>query len=214
LHGIYKDKDSGPKRKTGRRELVNHCTLITLQGYLESGLFVRPAAVFDPGSSFCLKFRGKLSFIYFRGLNQICTMLPVLSSRKEINVRFSEVDSLRMVWHGYYLQYFEDGREDFGNRHGLGYLDVYAGGLVIPLVKAELDYKRPLAYGDTAIVETRFVDSPAAKLIFDYSIFKASTGELVCSGRTIQVFLNTNGELQLNCPDFLINWKKKVGLIS
>ncbi len=141
-------------------------------------------------------------------------MSPVISSRKEIQVRFSEVDSLRMVWHGYYLQYFEDGREDFGKEHGLGYLDVYANGLVIPLVRAELDYKKPLAYGDTAIVETRFIDSPASKLIFEYSIYRATNNELVCTGRTIQVFLNTEGELQLNCPDFLLSWKKAVGLSS
>ena len=36
-----------------------------------------------------------------------------LTDRKEIIVRFSEVDSMRIVWHGNYLKYFEDGRESF-----------------------------------------------------------------------------------------------------
>jgi acyl-CoA thioester hydrolase len=138
-------------------------------------------------------------------------MFPVISSKKEIEVRFSEVDSLRMVWHGNYLRYFEDGREDLGKRYGLGYLEVYANGFVTPLVKSELDYKRPLRYGDTAIVETTFVNDPAAKLIFDYAIYNSKTGELVCTGRTVQVFLNTDGELQLNAPDFFLEWKKKIG---
>jgi acyl-CoA thioester hydrolase len=141
-------------------------------------------------------------------------MLPVISSRKDIEVRFSEVDSLRMVWHGHYLRYFEDGREDLGNLFGLSYLQVYEKGFVTPLVRSELDYKRPLRYGDKAIVETRFVDDPAAKLIFEYSIFNAKNMEVVCTGRTVQVFLNTEGELQLNIPDFIISWKRKVGLLG
>ena len=40
----------------------------------------------------------------------------------EIRVRFSEVDSMGVVWHGNYLKYFEDGREAFGRKHGLGYV--------------------------------------------------------------------------------------------
>ncbi|HEV7231796.1 MAG TPA: thioesterase family protein [Bacteroidia bacterium] len=137
--------------------------------------------------------------------------MPSVSSCKEISVRFNEVDSLRMVWHGHYLRYFEDGREDFGKQHQLGYLDVYAKGFLIPLVKAELDYKRPLKYGDQALVEVTYIDDPAAKLIFDYRILNAKDRTLVCSGRTIQVFLNLENELQLTVPDFFLEWKRKMG---
>ena len=40
----------------------------------------------------------------------------------EIPIKFSEIDSMRIVWHGNYVVYFEDGRESFG-RHfpGIGY---------------------------------------------------------------------------------------------
>jgi acyl-CoA thioester hydrolase len=140
-------------------------------------------------------------------------MPVILQARKEIAIRFSEVDALRMVWHGHYLRYFEDGREDFGLQHGLGYLDVHAQGFLIPLVKADLDYKRQLKYGDVAIVETSYRDSPAAKLIFDYRILNKKDDSVVCTGHSIQVFLNLEGELQLNTPDFFSAWKKKVGLI-
>ena len=44
-----------------------------------------------------------------------------LTCRTPIRVRFSEVDSMQVVWHGEYMRYFEDGREDFGRRFaGLG----------------------------------------------------------------------------------------------
>ena len=49
----------------------------------------------------------------------------MLSSKIEIPIRFSEVDSLRVVWHGHYVKFFEDGRETFGKEFGLGYLDIF-----------------------------------------------------------------------------------------
>ena len=42
-----------------------------------------------------------------------------LSESIKIRVRFSEVDSIRMVWHGNYVTYLEDAREAFGRKYGL-----------------------------------------------------------------------------------------------
>ena len=49
----------------------------------------------------------------------------MFTNKTEVPIRFSEVDSLRVVWHGHYIKFFEDGREAFGREHGLTYLDVY-----------------------------------------------------------------------------------------
>ena len=35
----------------------------------------------------------------------------ILSHQTQVRVRFSEIDSMHIVWHGEYLRYFEDGRE-------------------------------------------------------------------------------------------------------
>lgn len=136
-----------------------------------------------------------------------------LIDRLEIKVRFGEVDSMKIVWHGNYLKYFEDGRESFGTRFNLGYLDVYKHNIMIPIVRISCDYKRPLAYGDTVIVETRFVNSDAAKIVFDYRLYRKSGNELVATGRSMQVFLTPEGELLLTSPEFFIGWKKKWGII-
>ena len=39
-----------------------------------------------------------------------------LKTSKTFEVRFSEVDSMNVVWHGSYPLYFEDAREAFGKR--------------------------------------------------------------------------------------------------
>ena len=132
----------------------------------------------------------------------------------EILVRFSEVDSMGVVWHGNYIKYFEDGREDFGNKYSINYLEFKKQGIVIPIVKIVCDYKRPLVYGDSAIVETRFVICEAAKILYEYTIYKGKTNEIVATGSSIQVFLTLDGELLLDFPPFFMEWKKKNGLMK
>ena len=127
-------------------------------------------------------------------------------------VRFSEVDSLGIVWHGHYIVYFEDGREAFGKKHGISYLDVQKNGFVTPIVKTSTEHFLPLKYGETFRVETTFVNSETAKMIFRFKIFNEDE-KLVCSGETIQVFLDIEGKLCLYNPPFFQEWKEKVGLI-
>jgi len=141
-------------------------------------------------------------------------MKKELSCRTEILVRFNEADPLGIVWHGHYIRYFEDGREAFGNMHELGYLEVYKLGFVIPVVSVQCDFKRSLRYGDRVIVETRFIPTDAAKIKFTYRLFKASTGELVATGSSVQVFLSKEDSvLQLANPPFFEDWKKKHDLV-
>ena len=141
-------------------------------------------------------------------------MKKQLNCRIEIRVRFNEADPLGIVWHGHYIRYFEDGREAFGNMHGLGYLEVYKLGFVIPVVNVQCDFKRSLRYGDKVIVETKYIPTEAAKLKFTYRLFNAASGELVATGSSVQVFLDKdNSVLQLANPPFFEDWKTKQGLI-
>lgn len=136
---------------------------------------------------------------------------PEISFTSKIRVRFTETDPLGIVWHGNYIQYFEDGREAFGREHGISYLEQKAFGYTSPIVKSTCEHKLPLRYGDVATIKTYFIDSPAAKMIFRYKIFDPQD-RLVCTGETIQVFLNENGELSLTNPEFFKEWKEKMGL--
>lgn len=134
-----------------------------------------------------------------------------LSVTKEIRIRFNEADSLGIVWHGHYITYFEDGREAFGRHHGISYLDVKKNGYTTPIVKSVCEHKLPLRYGEVVTIKTDFVNTPAAKMIFRYTIVNAQN-QVICIGETIQVFLDNDGNLMLNNPPFYQAWKDKNGL--
>lgn len=133
-----------------------------------------------------------------------------LTTRTPFKVRFSEVDSMAIVWHGEYVRYFEDGREDFGRHYlGLGYMDMYGSGFAAPMVEMSLSYKYPLRCNDTAVIETRYIATDAAKIIFEYEIRRDSDNVVVATGSSTQVFIDSDGALQLVCPEFYTKWKEQ-----
>ncbi len=134
-----------------------------------------------------------------------------LTNKIEVKIRFSEVDSIHMVWHGNYVKYMEDGRENFGEQFGLEYLTMFNNGYTAPVVDMKLQYKQTVSVGDSVIVETTYRPTKAAKLIFDYIIYKKSDMSIVLTAETTQVFMSRDGELQLTNPDFFQKWKERWG---
>ncbi len=136
-------------------------------------------------------------------------MRKILKHRIEIPIRFSETDAMGVVWHGNYLKFFEDAREQFGKAFKLHYLDMFNQGVLTPIVHSELFHKSSLYYGDVAIVESSFVYQAAAKIKFEFEIISKKTGLLAAHGSTTQVFMdNDSRELQLNKPAFFEEWEK------
>jgi acyl-CoA thioester hydrolase len=137
-----------------------------------------------------------------------------LTACTNILIRFNEADPLGIVWHGHYVQYFEDGREAFGEKYGLRYLDIFEKGYTVPVVNIQCDYKRSLRYGDRVVVETTYVDDMAAKIKFEYILTNPATGEVVAKGSSVQVFLDKEtSTLQLLTPAFFREWKEVNGLV-
>lgn len=134
----------------------------------------------------------------------------ILSVTKPFDIRFSEVDSMGVVWHGHYAMYFEDAREEFGKKYHLEYLFMYDQGFFEPLVELTFKYKKPLIYGMKPEITIIYRPTEAAKIVFDYEIRDTATGEVYVTGHSVQVFMDrTNYQMVLYSPDFYEEWKKK-----
>ncbi len=140
--------------------------------------------------------------------------MKTLQSNHKISVRFNEVDSLEIVWHGHYIAYFEEAREAFGKQFGISYLDIKKEGYAVPIVKTSTEHLLPLKYGDVMTIETTFVNTRAAKMTFRYVIYN-DEGDTICRGETTQVFTSgKNGNMSLIHPEFFTNWKLKHDLLD
>ncbi len=132
-----------------------------------------------------------------------------LKASKQFEVRFSEVDSMNVVWHGSYPLYFEDAREAFGAKYGLEYMSFRDNGYFAPLVELTFHYKRPIRYGMKPRIDIIYRPTEAAKIVFDYEIHDSETDELMATGHSVQVFMGTDYQLVWDNPEFYSEWKKR-----
>ncbi len=136
-----------------------------------------------------------------------------LTSITRSRVRFGEVDSMYIVWHGNYIKYLEDGRETFGYEHGLKYLDIYEQGYVLPVVDLKVQYIKSAYIDDVIRIETTYVATPLAKMIFKYKIYRDCDSTLLCIAQTTQLYQTEKERtLVVNKPDFIEDWEKKNNL--
>lgn len=132
-----------------------------------------------------------------------------LKASKHIEIRFSEVDMMKVVWHGAYPLYLEDAREAFGEMYGLTYQGYIDHQYYAPIVDMQIQYRHPLRYGVKARIDIIYRPTEAAKIVFDYEIRDQETDILYCKARTVQVFMDMDYNLVLTNPDFFENWKTK-----
>ena len=132
-----------------------------------------------------------------------------LKASKEFEIRFSEVDSTNVVWHGSYTLYFEDAREAFGKKFGLAYMCFFDHGYFAPLVELTFHYKKPIKYGMTPRIDIIYRPTAAAKIVFDYEIHDTKDDSLIATGHSVQVFMNLDYQLVWDNPPFYQAWKER-----
>lgn len=136
-------------------------------------------------------------------------MTTELRTSKELEIRFSEVDSMGVVWHGSYPLYFEDAREEWGRVFGFGYLDMANHGFYAPLVDLSFQYKRPIIYGMRPRIDIIYKPTDAAKIVFDYEIHDQQDNALLTTGHSVQVFMDKQYNLLWENPPFFAEWKAR-----
>ena len=132
-----------------------------------------------------------------------------LRTSKTIDIRFSEVDSMNVVWHGSYPLYFEDAREAFGAAYGLSYMCIFDNGYFAPIVELTFHYKKAIKYGMRPRIDIIYHYTEAAKIVFDYEIHDPEDESLIATGRSIQVFTDRQYQLVLYNPPFYEEWKRR-----
>lgn len=134
----------------------------------------------------------------------------ILKDICRVQVKFSEIDSMKRVWHGTYVTYFEDGRESFGRHYpGIGYADMQHANIYAPIYDIHIKYYAPLAINETAIVHTLYIYKPGARLDYSYEIYREHDHILCAVGSTVQLFIDPKGQLMVDKPDYYQKWQDK-----
>lgn len=142
---------------------------------------------------------------YFKHIEGSPEPLRVTTTRR---VRFEEVDSIKMVWHGRYPSYFEDGRIAFGDKYGLAYSSFVEYQVMAPIAQMHLDFKSPLRFDEIMTIETQLHWNEAMRLDFSY-IIKDSNNKLSATGYTVQLLVEPDGTVLFAAPEWIVEFRKK-----
>ncbi len=117
-------------------------------------------------------------------------------------VPFYDLDPMQIVWHGNYLNYFEDARRAMLDHMGVDLYQYYERtGIVFPIIRTATKHIYPLRYGDEFICKATLVDS-RFKIVVDFEIRLAADYKVCARGRTEQVAVQApQMEILLRVPE-------------
>lgn len=130
-----------------------------------------------------------------------------LENTVEFKIDFFEVDSMRIVWHGNYINYFERARCAFLDKIGYNYIAMEESGYIFPVTEVKCKYVKSLHFGDLCRAKAILVEYENM-IKFNFELYNAKTGELTTKGSVSQMCIDAKtGETQFVCPEI---WRNKV----
>jgi acyl-CoA thioester hydrolase len=123
----------------------------------------------------------------------------------EISIPFHDLDPVGIVWHGNYAKYFEIARCALLDRFDYGYTRMRESGFLWPVIDLRIRYVKPAIFGQRIRVQATLREWEH-RLLIDYLISDAVTGERLTKGRTSQVAVEmATNEMLMASPDVLLD---------
>lgn len=110
-------------------------------------------------------------------------------------VRFVETDMMGVVHHANYLRWFEMGRVEYLRQANIYLLELMDKGILFPIKDVSCQYIASARFDDTIIIETTMAELSRAKMIFSYRVLRENDGTLLATGKTQNVFTDTDGKV-------------------
>jgi len=125
-------------------------------------------------------------------------------AEEEFTVEFFDLDPLRIVWHGNYLNYFETGRRALLEKIGYSYDEMEKSGYAFPIIEISVKYLGSLRLKDRARVKAILMEYEN-RLLIRYEIRNAQTGILTTKGFSTQMAFDIKkNDSCFVCPPILI----------
>jgi acyl-CoA thioester hydrolase len=115
-------------------------------------------------------------------------MNNVYVSSKEIQISYADTDMMGVIYHANYIKWFELGRTQLIKDVGYDYLDMEKSGYYAPVYKLEITYKKPIRYGDKAIVKAWVEENHGLRTVYGYHLFNGEE-ELCAEGTTTHIIV-------------------------
>ncbi len=130
---------------------------------------------------------------------------PLVAHTTTLRSRYSETDKMGYVYYGHYLQYFEVARTEFTRHTGVVYRDLEDNGVMLPVVKAEVWYKKPVLYDEEMRITLFMYDLPDVRLDTWYEIRVPRLKHPCAYGRVELCFVDAETRRPRRVPETFLN---------
>jgi acyl-CoA thioester hydrolase len=127
---------------------------------------------------------------------------PAAASRvfeHTVRVPYAHVDQMGFVYYAHYFVYFEMARSEMLREAGLPYPEMERRGVMLPVVEARCQYRKPARYDDALRIRTRCAGFKGPRLCLEYEIARGD--EVIASGGTEHVCMSPDGKVLRPAPE-------------
>ncbi len=116
-------------------------------------------------------------------------MEPEVKCSVKLKVPFHDLDPLNIVWHGNYLKYFDQARQEMFSQAGIDVFKYYEEKqYLFPIIRSSVKHLHPMRYGDE-FISTAILREASVKIVLDFEIKLVKNGNLAATGRGEQCAL-------------------------
>lgn len=109
----------------------------------------------------------------------------------EYRVPYADTDQMGVVYYGNYLTIFERARNELMRASGYTYKRCEEEGWMLPVVHAEVDYRRPARYDDLLEVTAWVRAMKGVRIEIACEVRRKGESEILVSGFTRHCFVST-----------------------
>jgi acyl-CoA thioester hydrolase len=110
-------------------------------------------------------------------------------------VRYADTDSMGVVHHSKYLEYFEIGRTEYMRERGIPYAEVEKSGTFLVLSEAQVFYRGSAAYDQVLTIKTWVESFSAVRVKFRYEVLD-DENTLLAEGHTVLASVDRTGKIK------------------
>jgi acyl-CoA thioester hydrolase len=107
-------------------------------------------------------------------------------------VNYSEVDQMGVAYHARYVVWFDQARTEHIRRTGVSYRELEAQGIMLVVGELNVRYRRPARYDDLVRIRCWVRECASRRVTFGYAVERISDGELLVTGVTGMMALNSS----------------------
>jgi acyl-CoA thioester hydrolase len=104
-------------------------------------------------------------------------------------VAYADTDQMGVMHHSNYLRYFEMARHELLRNLGISYAEIEEDGVIMPVIQANVDYKKPVFYDQVISIETCIMLNKGPRIVFGASMINESN-EVVCTSKVSLAYVN------------------------